>query len=307
MTIHFCKNGADELRPEPDRLRVDAKRHLGPARCDLRRRHRSCVHHDRQRTVQCRAPAEFNWGDSVLALNPDGTGSGGGMPVDSYTPTTFQNLQNTDADLGSESIAIVPPPPGTAAQYQHIAVQAGKDGCVRLINLADLSGQGAPAKTGGELDAKNLPGGRALRDRQRRSGDQAAAGGLGQSGRSVELDLTLPATATVRQLQDRAGRQRQAVAGEQWPSGRPTSCGTIIRSSPTERSTTCPDRSRACARSDVGASDSRSACWSAYVDRRAALAEPDPRQWPPVPVRRCNAVAKLWVFQLDGAFKSGFD
>jgi len=101
----------------------------------------------------------LNWGDSVLALNPDATGSGGGMPVDSYTPTTFQTLQNTDADLGSESIAIVPPPPETAAQYQHIAVQAGKDGCIRLINLADLSGQGAPAKTGGELDAKDLPGG----------------------------------------------------------------------------------------------------------------------------------------------------
>jgi hypothetical protein len=101
----------------------------------------------------------LNWGDSVLALHPDGTGSGGGMPVDSYTPSTFQQLQNTDADLGSESIAIVPPPPGTGAQYQHIAVQAGKDGCVRLINLADMSGKGAPAHTGGELDAKDLPGG----------------------------------------------------------------------------------------------------------------------------------------------------
>jgi hypothetical protein len=102
----------------------------------------------------------YNWGDSVLALHPDGSGGAStGMPVDSYTPTTFANLKTTDADLGSESIAIVPPPPGTAAQYRHIAVQAGKDGCIRLINLADLSGQGAPAKTGGELDAKNLPGG----------------------------------------------------------------------------------------------------------------------------------------------------
>lgn len=101
----------------------------------------------------------FNWGDSVLALNPDGSGAGGGMPVDSYTPTTFQNLQNTDADLGSESIAIVPPPAGTAAQYQHIAVQAGKDGCIRLINLFDLSGQGTPGKTGGEIQAVNFPGG----------------------------------------------------------------------------------------------------------------------------------------------------
>src|SRR5262249_5596700 len=35
----------------------------------------------------------FNWGDSVLALNPDGSGSPGGKPVDSYTPATFQQLQ----------------------------------------------------------------------------------------------------------------------------------------------------------------------------------------------------------------------
>ena len=66
----------------------------------------------------------LNWGDSVLALNPDGSGCGGGKPLDSYTPTTFQNLQNTDADLGSETIPIVPPPPGTAAQNQHNAEHA---------------------------------------------------------------------------------------------------------------------------------------------------------------------------------------
>ncbi len=101
----------------------------------------------------------FNWGDSVLALHADGTGAGAGMPVDSYTPTTFQQLQNTDADLGSVSVALVPPPPGTAAAYLHIGVQPGKDGCVRLINLADMSGQGGPTHTGGELDAKDLPGG----------------------------------------------------------------------------------------------------------------------------------------------------
>ena len=104
-----------------------------------------------------------DWGDSVLALNPNGTGSGGGLPVDSYTPTTygdqFTGLQGTDADLGSVSIALVPAPVGTAAAYLHLGVQAGKDGCIRLINLANMSGQGAPAHTGGELDAKDLPGG----------------------------------------------------------------------------------------------------------------------------------------------------
>ncbi|MEO6688993.1 MAG: PQQ-binding-like beta-propeller repeat protein [Dokdonella sp.] len=35
----------------------------------------------------------FNWGDSVLALAPDGTGAVAGMPRDSYTPSNFQSLQ----------------------------------------------------------------------------------------------------------------------------------------------------------------------------------------------------------------------
>jgi hypothetical protein len=101
----------------------------------------------------------YNWGDSVLALNPDGTGAGGGMPVDSYTPTTYANIESKDADLGSASIAIVPPPPGTAAAYQHIAVAAGKDGCVRLIDLSNLNGSGVPAGIGGELELQDFPGG----------------------------------------------------------------------------------------------------------------------------------------------------
>ena len=100
------------------------------------------------------------WGDSVLALHANGTGTGSnGMPVDSYTPTTFQNLQTTDADLGSASIALIPAPSGTSAQYLHFGAQVGKDGCVRLINLADMSGQGAAGHTGGELDKLDFPGG----------------------------------------------------------------------------------------------------------------------------------------------------
>jgi hypothetical protein len=105
------------------------------------------------------------WGDSILALQPDGGGAGAGAPVDSYTPTTYGSdspqagLQGYDADLGSTSIAIVPPPPGSGANYQHVAVQAGKDGCVRLVNLANLSGQSAPGNVGGQLQEVNFPGG----------------------------------------------------------------------------------------------------------------------------------------------------
>jgi hypothetical protein len=101
----------------------------------------------------------YNWGDSVLALHPDGSGGAAtGMPVDSYTPTTFQNLQNADADLGSESIAILPVPPGAGLNYQHLGVETGKDGCVRLLQLENLSGLGAPAHTGGELQAIDFRG-----------------------------------------------------------------------------------------------------------------------------------------------------
>ncbi len=96
-----------------------------------------------------------NWGDSVLALNPDGSGSGSGKPVDSYTPSSFANLQTTDADLGSTSPALLPAPAGS--NVAHLALQGGKDGCVRLINLGNLSGQGQPGKVGGELQAQPLP------------------------------------------------------------------------------------------------------------------------------------------------------
>jgi IPT/TIG domain-containing protein/putative pyrroloquinoline-quinone binding quinoprotein len=88
----------------------------------------------------------FDWGDSVIALNPDGTG-GAGKPLDAYTPGTFASLQSQDLDLGSTSPAILP-----AHGYSgRLAVQAGKDANLRLINLANLSGKGAPGNVGGQL------------------------------------------------------------------------------------------------------------------------------------------------------------
>jgi hypothetical protein len=97
-----------------------------------------------------------NWGDSVLALHADGTGAGDGVPLDSYTPSTYLALQNTDADLGSNSPALLPAPAGSSVA--HLAIQGGKDGCVRLLNLDDLSGAGQAGHVGGELQATSLPG-----------------------------------------------------------------------------------------------------------------------------------------------------
>jgi hypothetical protein len=102
------------------------------------------------------APSSFAWGDTVFSLNPDGTGVSG-KPVDSYTPTNFLALQNTDADLGSTAPAILPPVPTSVPP--HLAVQSGKDAKVRLLNRDDLSGQGGPSHTGGELQLMNVPQG----------------------------------------------------------------------------------------------------------------------------------------------------
>ena len=94
------------------------------------------------------APSSHFWGDSVLALNPDGTGAGGG-PLDSYTPATFQTLDNNDADLGISAPAVFPT--GSNAAVPHLALQGGKDGVVRLLNLDNLSGHAGPGFVSGEV------------------------------------------------------------------------------------------------------------------------------------------------------------
>jgi uncharacterized repeat protein (TIGR01451 family) len=99
-----------------------------------------------------------NWGDSILAINPDGTGSGvGGTPLDSYTPTEFQTLQDRDDDLGSTTPAILPFLP--AGKASHLAVQSGKDALLRLIDLDNMSGMNGPGHLSGELQRIAVPQG----------------------------------------------------------------------------------------------------------------------------------------------------
>lgn len=93
-------------------------------------------------------PANHHWGDTVFALNPDGTGANGN-PLDTYTPANYLDLQKTDADLGSTAPAILPTPPNS--KILHMAVQGGKDQLLRLINLDNLSGQGGTGHTAGEI------------------------------------------------------------------------------------------------------------------------------------------------------------
>lgn len=104
------------------------------------------------------SPAGHHWGDTVVALRPDGSGNSSGDPIDAYTPTNFQQLQNADADLGSTLPAILEAPPGSTVT--DLAVLSGKDAKLRLLNLANLSGHGGPGFTGGEVGAiVNVPQG----------------------------------------------------------------------------------------------------------------------------------------------------
>jgi hypothetical protein len=90
-----------------------------------------------------------DWGDSVLELTPDGS-----RLLDSYTPDDYQQLDQSDADLGSVAPALLPMMHGSATPY--LLAQEGKDGKLRLLNRQNLSGAGGPGYTGGERQVISL-------------------------------------------------------------------------------------------------------------------------------------------------------
>jgi outer membrane protein assembly factor BamB len=92
---------------------------------------------------------ERDWGDSVLMLSPDAA-----RLLQNWTPRNQEELEAGDVDLGSTAPAIVGP---------HLAVQSGKDGILRLLDLRRLNGTArAGPRTGGELQAIAAPGGAGL-------------------------------------------------------------------------------------------------------------------------------------------------
>ncbi len=107
------------------------------------------------------------WGETVLELAPDGTGLGA-APLDSYTPANWATLNTGDLDLGSTTIAILPPlppaggtplsRPAAAVGHNHLGLQGGKDGVLKLLDLSNLSGTGRAGATGGELQRIETPG-----------------------------------------------------------------------------------------------------------------------------------------------------
>ncbi|HZP72814.1 MAG TPA: PQQ-binding-like beta-propeller repeat protein [Gaiellaceae bacterium] len=83
-----------------------------------------------------------NWGDSVIVLSPDAS-----RMLRHWTPADQQHLNSSDLDLGSTSPAFL---------ASGLAVQGGKDGLLRLLNLRTVPG--VNAKTGGELQTVPVPG-----------------------------------------------------------------------------------------------------------------------------------------------------
>ncbi len=92
------------------------------------------------------------WRTSWVALPPDGHTTmmaGGGYPLDSYTPADWSAVVKGDHDTSVGGL--IPLPTGYSSKYPHLALQPGKDGNVRLLNVANMSGQGGPGHLGGEL------------------------------------------------------------------------------------------------------------------------------------------------------------
>jgi outer membrane protein assembly factor BamB len=85
-----------------------------------------------------------DYGDSILRLEPDNL-----RLLDSYTPETYRELKEADADLGSASPALLPKI--SESETPFMLVQGGKDGKLRLIDREDMSGAGGPGHVGGEL------------------------------------------------------------------------------------------------------------------------------------------------------------
>ena len=84
-----------------------------------------------------------NWGDAVIRLASDAT-----RMLGNYTPTNTDELNSSDADLGSTSPVVL--------DSGHL-LQGGKDGKIRVLSVGRMRGT-APHK-GGELQVVSTPSG----------------------------------------------------------------------------------------------------------------------------------------------------
>jgi hypothetical protein len=84
-----------------------------------------------------------NWGDAVIRLDGNAT-----RVVGNYTPTNTDELDSTDADLGSTSPFVLGP---------GYVGQGGKDGKIRVLSVKRMAG--AKAHKGGEVSVTSTPSG----------------------------------------------------------------------------------------------------------------------------------------------------
>jgi len=76
---------------------------------------------------------DSDYGDSILRLNLAGSGL---MLADYFTPWDQEMLDDTDTDLGSGGVTLLPDQPGSP--YPHLLVQAGKEGTIDLVNRDNM-------------------------------------------------------------------------------------------------------------------------------------------------------------------------
>ena len=84
-----------------------------------------------------------NWGDAAIALDSNATNI-----LDNYTPTNTDDLDASDADLGSTSPALL---------GRGYVAQGGKDGSIRLLEFRRT--RGAAPRRGGEAQVVPTPSG----------------------------------------------------------------------------------------------------------------------------------------------------
>jgi hypothetical protein len=84
-----------------------------------------------------------NWGDAAIALDSTAT-----RIVDNYTPTNTEQLDASDADVGSTSPVLL----GSG-----LVAQGGKDGSIRLIEFGRT--RGSSPRRGGEAQTVRTPSG----------------------------------------------------------------------------------------------------------------------------------------------------
>ena len=96
--------------------------------------------------------ASSEFGESVVAFS---LANGGITPIDEFTPFNYQTLNNSDWDLGSGGVLMIPDQQGA---HPHVLVQAGKEGRIVVLDRDNLGGyaSGASSNTNALQDISGL-------------------------------------------------------------------------------------------------------------------------------------------------------